>query len=90
MKKKCRVCEGVGKILGGGMIVQDCADCEGKGYVEWAEDEAKKEASVAPIVPIVPIYSIDMSDSSSFVPRFDSVDKAKLDKRSKAYRDAKK
>lgn len=43
MAKRCTVCTGSGKIMGGGMMLQDCDECDGLGKItdlKLAEKEA--------------------------------------------------
>lgn len=34
-KTRCRSCQGSGKVMGGGMILQDCEDCDGRGKIAY-------------------------------------------------------
>lgn len=39
--KRCSICVGSGEILGGGMMMQDCRNCHGTGYIQ-EQKEVKK------------------------------------------------
>ncbi len=40
IRKRCPACVGSGKVMGGGMMMTECDDCEGRGKIY---DEPKKE-----------------------------------------------
>ncbi len=33
IKQRCKACSGSGKVMGGGMIFNECDECEGKGKI---------------------------------------------------------
>lgn len=37
-RKRCIHCQGSGKIMGGGMMLQDCDECYGSGKVEIVDE----------------------------------------------------
>lgn len=37
--KRCIPCGGSGKVMGGGMLIVDCGDCNGYGKIEECDDE---------------------------------------------------
>jgi DnaJ-class molecular chaperone len=38
-KKRCQRCAGSGKVMGGGMMMQECDNCEGIGKLFVSENE---------------------------------------------------
>lgn len=57
MKKRCKVCNGLGKMLGLGMVEKKCLDCNGTGWIENNEpdvDEVK-----------LPIQDLGMTQTES-------------------------
>ena len=36
---RCKVCQGSGRVMGGGMIFQDCTECDGDGKISKPHDE---------------------------------------------------
>jgi len=36
-KVRCKTCHGSGKVMGGGMMLQDCEDCDGRGKIEYED-----------------------------------------------------
>ena len=45
-KTRCNVCNGSGKVMGGGMMIKDCDECDGLGYGYLAPEypeEVKQE-----------------------------------------------
>lgn len=42
-KRRCNTCVGSGKVMGGGMMMHDCDDCDGKGKI-YFEDKDDLEA----------------------------------------------
>lgn len=38
MKKRCNSCVGSGRVMGGGMMMQDCEHCDGTGKIFVADD----------------------------------------------------
>lgn len=43
MAKRCTVCTGSGKVMGGGMMLQECEECDGTGKISELKI-AEKEA----------------------------------------------
>lgn len=39
MKKRCMPCGGSGRVMGGGMMMMDCDNCDGYGKVTVVDDE---------------------------------------------------
>ena len=37
--KMCIPCAGSGKVMGGGMMIKDCDQCDGRGKVTYVDDE---------------------------------------------------
>ena len=37
VKKRCACCNGSGRVMGGGMMHQECDDCEGRGRIYVSE-----------------------------------------------------
>lgn len=37
--KRCIPCAGSGKLLGGGCVIVDCDNCDGRGKIEVIEDD---------------------------------------------------
>lgn len=46
-RKRCTYCQGSGKIMGGGMLLQDCDECYGTGKVEIIDEEKDIEYLVS-------------------------------------------
>lgn len=38
-KKRCVTCHGSGKVMGGGMMMYDCDDCDGRGKIAVINDD---------------------------------------------------
>lgn len=41
-RKRCKDCNGSGKVLGGGMMQTECDTCEGRGRIEVIKDEIEE------------------------------------------------
>lgn len=39
MMKRCLSCNGSGRVMGGGMMMADCDNCDGRGKIQEADDE---------------------------------------------------
>lgn len=39
MKRRCMSCNGSGRVMGGGMMMHDCDNCEGRGKIEVVDDD---------------------------------------------------
>lgn len=83
---------GIGKILGDGLIVHDCVACKGKGYTTDVPEIVKKEVWYQQSIMDVATDSLDkVTKSTTSVHEVTKLaSAAKIDKRSKAYRDSKK
>lgn len=44
-KKRCNVCIGSGTVMGGGMIMVDCDNCDGTGKITVLEDIMQKDST---------------------------------------------
>jgi RecJ-like exonuclease len=46
--KMCIPCAGSGRVMGGGMMMKDCDQCDGRGKIQYVDDEidylAKKQS----------------------------------------------
>lgn len=38
-RERCQPCTGSGRVMGGGMIIKDCLECSGKGYIIVPDNE---------------------------------------------------
>lgn len=38
-KKRCNVCYGSGRVMGGGMMQHDCEECDGTGKIYFVEND---------------------------------------------------
>lgn len=69
--KRCLICQGSGRVMGGGMIFHDCKDCDGFGkiknigdeisYLQITQSESYKDA-VADIKKMDPKLTTDDAD----------------------------
>jgi hypothetical protein len=73
----CKVCGGRRKIMGLGLMLKECANCNGTGL------EAKKDKAIETLPS--ELEAIKLSDVND--PLF-SIPPKKIDKRSKEYRDS--
>jgi hypothetical protein len=37
--QRCTPCGGSGRVMGGGMIIKDCEECDGRGKIKKIDDE---------------------------------------------------
>jgi len=37
--KMCIPCAGSGRVMGGGMLIKDCDECDGRGKISYVDDE---------------------------------------------------
>lgn len=44
-KKRCNVCIGSGSVMGGGMMMTDCDNCDGTGKITVLEDVMQKDST---------------------------------------------
>ena len=35
----CIPCSGSGRVMGGGMLMKDCDECDGRGKIQYVDDE---------------------------------------------------
>jgi hypothetical protein len=42
----CTRCYGEGKVMGGGMMLIECPECDGFGYIRPSDKEVKQKTSV--------------------------------------------
>lgn len=46
-RRRCTFCGGSGKIMGGGMMMQDCDECYGTGKVEIIDEDKELDYLVS-------------------------------------------
>jgi hypothetical protein len=39
LSTRCKICQGSGTVMGGGMIYHDCLECKGSGKIQKPENE---------------------------------------------------
>jgi hypothetical protein len=79
--KKCMVCAGSGKVMGGGMMMWDCDDCDGNGkilIIEEPKDSASYKEAIESIKALDP--SIDDEKAKEiFDEEFKKIDDKPMD-----------
>ena len=46
-RKRCATCYGSGKVMGGGMMMQDCEECNGAGKINVVEEDIEELNKIA-------------------------------------------
>lgn len=72
-KKRCNICYGSGRVMGGGMMMQDCEECDGTGKIVFIENEieeleklkAKQDESYAKAINEIKDLDPSMTDEKA-------------------------